>query len=334
MDRIEMSRRRAAVTGIFSLTLAAVALVMALRGLEWHTFLNQIHGLDWRWLAVGVTFDIVSYLVQGVRWRILLRQASLRQTTRAIYAGLFLNEIVPLRPGEAVRAWLAARDLGVGVLAVAPTMVTERLIDGVWLAGAMLAMLALVPLPAPIARVAWAVVAVICVALIAALFFGQRRFPMAAKVREGLSQRSAFLVSGAFLLAQGLAFWAVARASHLSLGVAAAFVVMLTVRVGTMIPGAPANLGTHQFSTVLGLSIYGVPHAVAASFSLIVFVVLTVPLLLIGFTACLDAGLTLRDLRAPANSAASRSFPHSAGPLRPEDSPLPGDRNIAQHAAC
>jgi len=25
----------------------------------------------------------------------------------------------------------------------------------------------------------------------------------------------------------------------------------LVVRIGTMIPGAPANLGTHQFSTVL-----------------------------------------------------------------------------------
>lgn len=95
---------------------------------------------------------------------------------------------------------------------------------------------------------------------------------------------------------QGLAFWAVARASHLSIGLLAAFVVMVIVRIGTMIPGAPANLGTHQFSTVLGLSLYGIPQAQAAAFSLVVFAVLTLPLLIIGLGACISAGLSWQTL--------------------------------------
>jgi len=94
-----------------------------------------------------------------------------------------------------------------------------------------------------------------------------------------------------------LAFWAVSRADHLSLGLVAAFVVMVVVRIGTMIPGAPANLGTHQFSTVLGLSLYGVPQPQAAGFSLVVFTVLTIPLLVLGLCACLSAGLTWGSIR-------------------------------------
>lgn len=312
MGGSKLKRLRPILFGIVALGIAAAALTAALRDLNWATFRVQLNQLDWRWLVVAVVFDVASYAAQGVRWRCLLKQASLWQTTRAIYAGLFLNEIVPLRPGEAVRAWLAARDLRVGLLTVAPTMLTERLMDGVWLAIALLATLALAPLPVSLVRTAWMVIFAMSVLLVTALLVGRERYPFLAKIRSGLSNRPALLASGVFLAAQGLAFWAVTRASHLSLGLAAAFVVMIVVRVGTMLPGAPANLGTHQFSTVLGLSLYGVPHNTAAGFSLVVFVVLTAPLLAIGFAACLNAGLDWETLRA-----ASR-------PAEPVDSPLLG----------
>ena len=203
------------------LGIAAAALAAALRGLNWAAFRVQLHQLDWRWLALAVVFDIASYAAQGVRWRCLLKQASLWQTTRAIYAGLFLNEIVPLRPGEAVRAWLAARDLRVGLLTVAPTMLAERLMDGMWLATALLVTLAMAPLPASLARAAWMVIAAMTVLLVTALLMGQDRYPFLARIRSGLSNRPALLASGSFLTAQGLAFWAMTRASHLSLGLAA-----------------------------------------------------------------------------------------------------------------
>lgn len=305
----ELKRARPIVLGLVGLAIAAAAFSAALRDLNWATFLIQLHLLDWRWLAAAVAFDIASYAAQGVRWRCLLEQASLWQTTRAIYAGLFLNEIIPLRPGEAVRAWLAARDLGVGLLTVAPTMLTERLMDGAWLAISLLAALTMAPLPPALARAAWLAVVAMTVLLITALLVGRDRYPFLAKIRSGLSNRPALLASGAFLAAQGLAFWAVTRASHLGLGIGAAFVVMIAVRIGTLLPGAPANLGTHQFSTVLGLSLYGVPGNTAAAFSLVVFVVLTAPLLTIGFAACLNAGLDWRTFRATSRPAETAGSP-------------------------
>ncbi len=72
---------------------------------------------------------------------------------------------------------------------------------------------------------------------------------------------------------------------------------MVIVRIGTMIPSAPANLGTHQFSDVLGLSLYGIPQPEAAAFSLVVLAVLTAPLLAIGLAECLSAGLTGSGIR-------------------------------------
>lgn len=274
-------------------TAAAYALRYALRGLDWPVFHAHLRSLEWRWVALAVAFDIASYVAQGIRWRLLLGSASVWHTTRAIYAGLFINELVPLRPGEALRAWLAARDSQVSVWNVVPTMFTERVMDGFWLAIALLAVLPVAPLPASIFFLIRIVVAVLAMLLLLLWLLGQR---YSFRV-QSLRNPRALMVSGCFLAAQGLAFWATGRASHISLTLLSAFVVMLIVRLGTMLPGAPANLGAHQFSTVLGLSLYAVSQRDAAIFSVVVFAVLTVPLCLLGLVALLSSGLTLQNVR-------------------------------------
>lgn len=304
MDRLALTRWKVTLLGTATAGVAAAALWAALRGLEWTGFQHQLRSLDWRWLALAVVFDIASYTAQALRWRYLLHGATLWQTTRAIYAGLFCNEVVPLRPGEAVRAWLASRDLRVGILSIAPTILAERLMDGLWLAAALLAALAVAPLPIQLVHVVWMVTVAVAVFVVLAVRFGRARLP---SLPQALRNSPALAISGLFLLTQGLAFWAVGRASHLSLNIAAAFVVMLVVRIGTMIPGAPANLGTHQFSTVLGLSLYGIPQPAAAGYALVVFVVLTAPLLAIGFLACIHAGLSWQSVRT-----LSATLPRSA----------------------
>lgn len=305
MDSCEM-KARTFVLGAGAIGLPAAAMHYALRGLDWGSFVQQLHLLDWRWLIVAVCLDIAGYVAQGLRWSFLLRGASLLQTTRAIYAGLFCNEMVPFRPGEAVRAWIASRDLRVGMLKVAPSIVTERLMDALWLAAALLCALAFAPLPDSLTRICWVVILCVAIGLPLVWLLGRTRFAAWDQALAGLCDARALLASGGFLFAQGLAFWAVARASHLRLSVPAAFVVMLVVRIGTMLPGAPANLGTHQFSTVLGLSLYGIGQPAAASFSLVVFVVLTAPLLGLGFVACLNAGLNWSSVRALAYSPEKR----------------------------
>ena len=310
MDRRQVKRLAVRVLiAVVTCAVGMLALRIALRGLEWSTLRAEIAALDWRWLALAALFDVGSYAAQGVRWRLLLDGASLWQTTRAIYAGLFVNEVVPLRPGEAVRAWLASRDLKVGLWTVVPTMLSERLMDGFWLAVALVAVLAVAPLSPGLTHVIW-IVAAVTIALVAAtLCLGGKGLRFLDEVRSGLMRPRALLMSAVFLLAQGLAFWAVVRASHLPLGIVAAFVVMIVVRVGTLIPGAPANLGTHQFSTVLGLSLFGVPQPQAAAFSVVVFAALTIPLLVLGLGACLSAGLTwqrVRQLATPTPPPSAR----------------------------
>ncbi len=117
--------------------IAAAGLIWVFHDVEWAKLLKNIAGLDWRWVALGVLLDVVSYAVQGARWRLLLRplgDISVLQATQAVYAGLFFNEVVPFHLGEIARAYPVSRWMAAPLVAVIPSMALERLFDGIWLA--------------------------------------------------------------------------------------------------------------------------------------------------------------------------------------------------------
>jgi len=82
-------------------------------------------------------------------------------------------------------------------------------------------------------------------------------------------------------------------------------VVYLIVRLGTAVPNAPANVGTYQFFTVVGLTLFGVDKPTATGFSLAVFLVLTIPLWALGLLALRRSGTTLFALRHEINALRS-----------------------------
>jgi len=66
-------------------------------------------------------------------------------------------------------------------------------------------------------------------------------------------------------------------------------------------PNAPANVGTYQFFTVVGLTLFGVEKTLASGFSVVVFVLLTAPLWVIGILALNRSGMTLTEIRNEIN---------------------------------
>ena len=114
-------------------------------------------------------------------------------------------------------------------------------------------------------------------------------------------------VAGAFSLGfvafQVLAFWLIMEAYHLRLSIYAGAVVYLIVHFGTALPNAPANVGSYQFFAVLGLSLFGIEKTQATGFSVIAFIVLTLPLWALGLAALSRTGMTLPRIRADIRAA-------------------------------
>ncbi len=134
----------------------------------------------WDFVALAIVLDFLTYVLQGMRWRILLLPVghlSTRRATQGVYAGLFVNELAPLRLGEVVRTFLVARWLSASFASVLPSIVVERFLDALWLVvGLGLGML-FVPLPQSLVGASEVLgVIVLCVAaLFLWIIFGDRQ---------------------------------------------------------------------------------------------------------------------------------------------------------------
>jgi hypothetical protein len=300
--------------------------------------------IRWEWVAAAVACDVVSYVCQGVRWTFLLSplgRLSWFRVTQAIYAGLFTNEILPMRFGELVRAYLVSRRLSVGFVSVLPSMAVERLLDGFWLAIAIGLTSLFIPLPQDLLDAADVLGIVVfvatCLFLIlvfrrkdAILGLGNRRFhwkPLErafrflARLVVGFRDIGgvrilypALLFSFLLLFMQAAAFWLVMTAYGMRLSFWVGAAVLLIVHFGTAIPNAPSNIGTYQFFTVLGLSFFGIDKTTAAGFSMAVFIILTVPLWVLGLLAINGSGLSLRSIRGEIRRILSSENPATPSP--------------------
>ena len=201
------------------------------------SMLESVRDVRWTWVGVAIAIDILSYVTQGLRWRLLLMpvgELPWIDATRAIYAGLFASEVLPMRPGEVLRAVLVSRRLNAPVSAVVPSILVERLFDGVWLAMGMGIAAILVPLPVGLRRAGDVFGVLILVATAAFLYEAlwvrdrhaaekagaaseppgrverfRRRFREIGRRRETYV---AFGLSLLFLVGQATAFWLVAIA--------------------------------------------------------------------------------------------------------------------------
>ena len=288
--------------------------------------IEQLADVSWRWVALGIAFDIASYVVQALRWKLLLvpfGRVKMRDATRAVFAGLFANLIFPLRPGELLRSYLVAKAEDIGVGTVVGSVLVERLIDLVVTTAGLGAMLMFVPAPLRFRHGASAL-GIATLALlglfIAMILYIELRFGgdprrmsggrrMPGKLMSALIGLHAMGTSPSFYPAvftsllmpscQVLALWALMKSYGIGLppflGPA---VVLLVINLGVSLPNAPANVGSYQFFCVLGLSIFAVvDKTTATSFSFFAFVMMNLPFFFLGFYAVIRSGLSMRSMR-------------------------------------
>jgi uncharacterized protein (TIRG00374 family) len=308
--------------------LAAAGLAWVLHDIRAEELLRHLTSINWRWIALAMVCDVLSYTCQGLRWKLLLRpigRIPMLRSTQAIYAGLFTNEVLPMRLGELVRAYLVSRWMEAKLIQIIPSMVLERLFDGAWVAVAFGLAAIFVPLPERLLRAGDTLGAIVVIAAALFLYFVFRRRraskqqwtkrrldwkPLRAaasvidRLADGLRDigftRSfyfAIILSLAYILLQVSAFWLVMVGYGLHLSFWIGMAVFLVVYLGTLIPNAPGNIGSYQFFCVVGLMLFGVEKTSATGFSLVVFVLLTLPLLIIGFVALSHSGTTLLNIR-------------------------------------
>jgi len=268
--------------------------------------------------------DIAVYVCQGIRWRYLLSPlgpVSTWKATQAVYIGLFANEVLPLRSGEVIRVYLMRKWSGLPLPVVASSVIIERLMDGVWLVCGFYAATLIVDLPGWLegaSRVLMLILAALSALVLWAVLHkshareavkGSRWGNMLRHVVDGVHDMgrsrsfiASFLLSGLHLALQVVPLWAFMRGFQLDRTPWEAAAVLMVLRIGTVIPQAPGNVGSFQALVLVGLGALGVDRATSTGFATLLFFVITVPLWMAGFVALMLTRMRLTDLHRDAQA--------------------------------
>ena len=313
-------------------------LVWVLHNYKIRDLIPQLRQLEWKWVALGVALDLSVYVCQAWRWVLLYRPVDrlpFWSTVQAIYIGLFANEVLPLRVGELIRCYLVAHWNDQLLSVVFASAAIERLIDGFWMILSFVVVAQhLKGIPGWLADTArvMEVLVVVGTALLAyvmihkthahAMVKESRWAAVLRHVGEGLhtmgnwrTLAQVMPVSFLYFFLQVFSYWALMKSYQLDLSLWDAAAVLSIVRVATAIPNAPANIGLIQAACVIALhDVSGLERNDATTFSFVLFLALTLPLLAGGAIATALTGLNIGEIHHHA-----RQRMHATETKPPED---------------
>jgi uncharacterized protein (TIRG00374 family) len=116
---------------ILGLVIAALALFLTFRNVSFHEIYESIRGLEYQYLPVAVLLFLSSFAVRVYRWHYLCRAVK-SIPPRRFYSPMmigYMGNMLPLRAGEFIRAYLLGKREGIGFTASFATIVVERIFD-------------------------------------------------------------------------------------------------------------------------------------------------------------------------------------------------------------
>jgi len=291
-----------------------------LHGYSFRDLMANVRTLDFRWVLLSIAAYLVSYLAQAWRWDTLLApvvRTHFWRTVQSIYIGLFANELLPLHVGELIRCYLMAHWNDLRVSLGFASAAVERLLDGFWMLFAFALTAAFVR---GIPRDVTVGVQILAVVLLcgtvgfcwvvlhkheAHAALAESRWAATLRhVVEGLhlmGNRRTLGIGGAisllYVTMQFLSIYFLMKAYGLDLSFWAGAGILTIVRLATIPPNAPGNVGFFNVGCVTALRLFDVELNDAKTFSIILLAAWTLPLLLTGGVATALTGVNIGELR-------------------------------------
>ena len=307
---------------ILGVVISALFLWLSLRGLNLADVWGIIGEAEFIWLLPSVAVYFIAVWIRSWRWHYLIKPLKEVPTTTMFpitVIGYMGNNIFPARLGEVLRAVFLKRRENVPISASLATIIVERIFDGVvMLAFVFLNLSELAKLTGDsgfvgniqqVAIIGTGVfIGALAIFLLAAMFpqvtskigrwFISKLLPASLqektlgimdKFLDGLeSLRSPFNVLMVFFtsaiiwLLETVKYWFVMHAFNFSVSFFALMLMNGIVNLATTIPSAPGYVGTFDAPGIAVLTAYGIEHATAAAYTLVLHAALWLPITLLG----------------------------------------------------
>jgi uncharacterized protein (TIRG00374 family) len=296
------------------LPISLVFLYLAFRGQHPDEIREALSRVDWRLLPLALILLYTGIAIRAYRWHILLRPVRdipTREVFPVMIVGYAANNVLPLRAGELVRAWVLGQRYGVRKTAALATIAVERLFDGVTMllfVGGAATVIGLNAELQHVTLVAAAVFAAAIAGLVVLLVGGSLRDRILALVLGPLPERLATrvermaesflaglgvlsrrrdlaLVAATSVIAWGFEvsmYWMVAQAFGDPLAEAmtpgAALLVTAIANLATLVPSGPGYVGTFEAGVLLAVNgALGIGRGLALSYAVLLHVLLWLP---------------------------------------------------------
>ncbi len=332
-----MLKRKSAWIGILFI---GVTFYFLFRNIEPRKLYDSLLSFDLPWLLPALAIYLLGYILRGFRWVVLLnpvKKCRFGSLFPTLIIGFTMNNILPARLGEFIRAHLNGKKEGISRSASLATIILERLFDGL----VMVLMLGVslkwghLPLQAealdPKIRVAidlspWVFGAAFFVLFLmilfrkaaertAAFFIGlapERLRPALSRISNTFIQGLETLKSPAEtfqVLLYSTAAWTCEFASYyllaLGFGLAphpvtffTAALIMAVVNLAILIPNAPGGIGLFEFFGVALLMPLGVVKEMAVGYMFFVHAVVLIPITLMGLFYFAKEGLSFSSIQS------------------------------------
>ncbi|MEB3356648.1 MAG: lysylphosphatidylglycerol synthase transmembrane domain-containing protein [Synechococcales bacterium] len=274
--------------GALGMAVGAVFLWLALRQTTWQQVQAILADAHSGWLALAIALYGIDLSIRTRRWQQLLQAVkplSFRATGMALLVGYAMNNLLPARLGELVRANFTGQRYQISRTAVIGSIAIERSLDGLIVVGCLILGRLFIARNAVLDRLTLAGV-LLFVGIFVALWLTSRSSlprllnriprPIAARIQrfqEGLAGLQGSLLVRAIALSfliwlfEGLALWAVLHSIDVGLGWQAMLVVIGVVSLSTLLPSPPGFVGTYQyaFAFIIGLLGHQPAQGIAAA---------------------------------------------------------------------
>jgi glycosyltransferase 2 family protein len=301
------------------------------RSVQLTSVLQAFREANLLYLLPALVLYFVGVLARAARWQLLLspvQRLGLRRLYLVLVVGYMANDILPLRAGEAVRAYMLWQKERIPPGATVATILVERIFDGLALTGFLVIGAMMIQLDDSLVwltRVAGTVFVVGVLAVVALAVAPQFTMRIAAAVLSPLPGRFSDLAlrvmrsfedglrilrSGsetAIVLFLSVAAWLLEASMYYMLMFSfsfqpryiAAVLGTAVANLASMIPSSPGYVGTFDVGLLNVLSgTFRVDASHAAAYTALVHAALIGPVTLLGIFFVWREGLSLRRLAA------------------------------------
>lgn len=316
--------------------ISAVLIYFSFRGVQFQEVIAHVRTARTFPIILGVTLATLTFVLRIFRWQLLLkgddgRQLGVGPLWHAIAMGFMANNTLPLRMGEVVRTYAAARLTSTRFSSVLASIAVERLFDAVTVISLLALGLFTTHLPESavagfgVQRIVTVAGALVLVGL--AIAAAVVAFPAAAErtirtvvpsdklaykligmiegVRHGFSVlRSPARILG--VLAWSFGIWGMSAVSfYVMLGgfdignvdFSGALLMQGLIMFGIAVPSTPGYVGAFELPIVAVLALYGISRSQALAYALTYHVTTFVPITLLGAWSIFRTGLGFAALR-------------------------------------